>query len=186
MLNPYREKVEKLRVTSPYAMRNGVMHKGVDLVSDGDKALVAVGSGVIGTSTIVTDKTNLTWQWGNYVRLDLDTGERVYYCHMSQRIAVVGQRVNKGDVIGIEGTTGYSSGNHLHLEIRPKGTSSNALNAAMFIGIENETGKVKALDYGKLIQEACGFEPQTMAYYNAYKYSDDFWRKLFLYTPSLF
>lgn len=186
MLNPYREDISKIRVTSPYGMRNGAMHKGVDLVSDGDKTLVAIGSGVIGMSTIVTNTDNLTWQWGNYVRLDLDTGERVYYCHLAERIAKVGQRVNKGDVIGVEGTTGYSSGSHLHLEIRPKGTSSNAVNGALFIGVENVIGKVKAIDYGKLIQQACGFEPQTMDYINGYKYADDFWRKLFIYTPQLF
>lgn len=145
-LNPYKEQnSHNIRVTSIYGMRGGAMHKGLDLVSDGDKTLVAIGDGVIGMSTIITNKTNLTWQWGNYIRLDLDTGERVYYCHLSRRIVKAGQRVKKGDIIGVEGTTGYSTGSHLHLEIRPKGISSSAINAADFIGVKNAVGKITAV-----------------------------------------
>ena len=142
MLNPYREDISKLRVTSPFGMRNGVLHKGIDLVSDGDKTLVAIGDGGIITSTMVTDPNNPTSEWGNYVRMDLDSGWRVYYCHMASRAVTVGQRVRKGDVIGIEGTTGNSSGSHLHFEIRPPGASTEAVNAADFIGILNVVGKV--------------------------------------------
>jgi len=123
-------------------MRNGVLHKGIDLVSDGDKTLVAIGDGGIITSTMVTDPNNPTSEWGNYVRMDLDSGWRVYYCHMASRAVTVGQRVRKGDVIGIEGTTGNSSGSHLHFEIRPPGASTEAVNAADFIGILNVVGKV--------------------------------------------
>ena len=148
MLNPYKENIAKLRITSPYGMRGSEFHKGIDIVSDGDKTIVAIGNGVIGASTIVMDKSNLTWQWGNYVRLDLDSGEHVYYCHMSKRLANVGQRVKTGDAVGIEGTTGYSSGSHLHLEIRPKSGSSDATNAATFIGCKNETGALAALPDG--------------------------------------
>lgn len=143
-LNPYRENVNKLRVTDTYgALRSGKPHKGVDMVSDGDKTIVAIGEGRIGVSIRVL--TGLTAEWGNYVRLDLDSGERVYYCHMSQRIARAGQRVKKGDLIGVEGGTGRTDnhyGSHLHLEIRPKGTTPNAINAADFIGIKNVVGKV--------------------------------------------
>ena len=142
MLNPYREDISKLRVTSPFGMRNGILHKGVDLVSDGDKTLVAIGDGGIITSTMVTDPNNSTSEWGNYVRLDLDSGWRVYYCHMASRAVTVGQRVKKGDVIGIEGSTGYSSGSHLHLEIRPAGNTTDAVNPALFIGILNVVGRV--------------------------------------------
>jgi len=123
---------------------NGVgdIHKGIDFVSDGDKTLVAIGDGGIITSTMVTDPNNSTSEWGNYVRLDLDSGWRVYYCHLRERLVTVGQRVRKGDVIGVEGSTGYSSGSHLHFEIRPAGASTEAVNAADFIGILNVIGNV--------------------------------------------
>lgn len=142
MLNPYREDISKLRVTSPYGMRGGVLHKGIDLVSDGDKTLVAIGDGGIITSTMVTDPNNITSEWGEYVRLDLDSGERVFYCHLRERLVNVGQRVRRGDSVGVEGNTGKSSASHLHLEIRPPGASTDAIDPAAFIGIENEVGRV--------------------------------------------
>lgn len=111
-------------------------HKGIDLVGT-DKTLVAPCDGVVAVSTMLnpaTDKT-LTWQWGNYIRIDTPDGLKVYMCHMSERKVKAGQKVKAGDVVGIEGSTGYSTGSHLHLEIRKNGVS---VNPCTYLGIPNE------------------------------------------------
>lgn len=127
MISPYKSGIH--RITSPFAevrILEGIAnkHKGVDFVGDKGKEIIAISDGKIVTSTIATDVTNVkntTWQWGNYIRIDDNYGYNLFYCHLSQRIAKKGQKVSKGNVIGIEGNTGYSFGSHLHLEIRKNG-----------------------------------------------------------------
>lgn len=132
------------RVSSPFGWRDlgGTRdyHKGIDLVGITDKEIHAHVGGKVGMSTILdpaTDKT-LTWQWGNFVRIDGDDGLYYYYCHMSQRLVYWGQRVEAGDVIGIEGNTGYSFGSHCHFEVR--NASGESMNPAPLLGIPNVEG----------------------------------------------
>ena len=143
MLNPY--KGGEFRVTSRYGIRtlNGVQqfHSGLDLVGESSKELLAICDGVIEQSRIITDKSNLTWQWGNYVCLKADTGELIFYCHLSERLVSKGQRVKKGELIGIEGNTGYSFGSHCHLEIRNASNKvTDEVNTPKFTGIPNAVG----------------------------------------------
>lgn len=128
----------KNRVTSCFGMRGGVAHKGIDIVGDEDKTVRAVVAGKIGASTIVTKKSDITWQWGNYVRVDLDDGTRHYYCHLQSRAVNVGQRIEAGDVLGVMGNTGYSFGAHLHFEVRTTGGISR--DPSKVLGIENKLG----------------------------------------------
>ena len=139
---------QKCRLTSRYAYRihpiTGVRHchGGVDLVGiNTDQGLgeevIAVQSGKVVRSRIVTNKADATWQWGNYVAITGDDGVTIYYCHLAQRNVKVGQRVNAGDCIGVEGSTGQSTGKHLHFETR-RGT--NRINAADYLGIPNAAG----------------------------------------------
>lgn len=123
MILPYKDGVP-VRLVSLYGVRLDPFtycqswHAGVDLVADGDKSVCAAVPGVVAVSTMITDPTNRTSEWGNYIRIDGHDGRRYYYCHLSRRMAEVGQRVAAGDVIGIEGSTGRSTGSHLHFEIR--------------------------------------------------------------------
>lgn len=136
---PYKS--GKVTLTSHFGWRtlNGSRdyHKGVDL-SGTDKTLVAPCDGVIGSSTIITDKSNLTWQWGNYIRIDTADGLKIFMCHMASRKVKVGQKVKAGDVIGIEGNTGYSFGSHCHFEVRKNGES---VDPTPYLGIPNEWGQ---------------------------------------------
>lgn len=136
---PYKS--GKVTLTSHFGWRtlNGQRdyHKGVDL-SGTDKTLVAPCDGVIGSSTIITDKSNLTWQWGNYIRVDTADGLKIFMCHMAQRKVKVGQKVKAGDVVGIEGNTGYSFGSHCHFEVRKNGES---VDPTPYLGISNEWGQ---------------------------------------------
>lgn len=137
---PYKGEV---RVSSPFGWRtlNGkrVYHKGIDLVGT-DKTVRTVVGGVVGQSTIITDHTNRTSEWGNYVRVDGEDGRLYYYCHLAQRLVSHGDKVSVGDALGIEGSTGKSTGSHLHLEVRENGKS---IDPTAIIGIKNIVGAVR-------------------------------------------
>lgn len=133
-------------MTSPYGMRNGSMHHGIDLVGETDINVYAPCDGTIGASTIVTDKTNRTWEWGNFVRIDTeDKKHSIFLCHLKSRTATVGQKVKKGDKIGVMGNTGRSFGSHTHYEVRKYGISTK-VNPADFIGIPNRVGTYEAVE----------------------------------------
>lgn len=131
------------RVSSPYGQRtlNGVSgwHNGIDLVGlDGDRVLVAPCDGVIRTSTLIPkNDVDDTWEWGNYIRLDTTNGYTVFMCHMAERRVAAGQAVKAGDIVGIQGNTGYSFGEHCHFEVRKEGV---VINPANFLGIQNAVG----------------------------------------------
>ena len=139
VLSPFES--NKYRLTSPYGQRtlNGAsqFHNGVDLVGVDSTAVCSVCDGVVISSQIITDKSNLTWQWGNYVSVQAEDGTMMYYCHLASRAVKKGDTVKKGQRIGIMGNTGYSFGAHLHFEVR---RNNKSINAADFLGIPNKTG----------------------------------------------
>lgn len=168
-----------VRVTSPYGNRvlGGVteFHGGVDLVGTGDKTVVAVAAVRVGASQRVF--TGATAEWGNYVRIDTDDGRKLYYCHLSRRLVSVGQRVNIGDHIGVEGSTGKSTGSHLHFEVRD---GENAkINAADYLGIENEVGTIVQTDFAAEVARKCGLGADFVAHINRYRFAAAAWRKIF-------
>ena len=134
----------RVKVSSPFGNRtlNGAAdyHKGLDLVALDDITVRAPCDGVIGSSLIITDRTNLTWQWGNYIRLDTADGLHIYMCHLASRAVEAGRRVKKGDVLGVMGNTGYSFGAHTHFEVR--NGKNESINPCQFLGIENKQGNV--------------------------------------------
>ena len=137
---PYKGEV---RVSSPFGWRmlfgKRVYHKGVDLVGT-DKTVRAVVGGVVGQSIIITDPQNRTSEWGNYVRVDGEDGRLYYYCHLSKRLVSRGDKVSVGDALGVEGSTGKSTGSHLHFEVRENG---NSIDPTAILGIKNTVGTVQ-------------------------------------------
>ena len=67
------------------------------------------------------------YDYGMYVVIDHGDGYQSLYAHMSSVYVTVGQMVNQGDVIGLVGSTGWSTGPHLHFEIRKNGTRVDPL-----------------------------------------------------------
>lgn len=136
----------EFKITSPYGTRTllGVekMHKGIDCVGLSSKNITAVSPGLVVRSRIVTDKSQSVWAWGNYVAVQDEVGNIVYYCHMSKRLVKVGDYVKIGDILGVEGNTGNSLGAHLHLEVRNSGNT--AFCAADYIGVPNKKGTYAA------------------------------------------
>lgn len=138
----------RIRVTSPYGYRTDPItgaanswHGGLDLVGE-DYVIRAAVPGKVVLSQMVTDRSNTTWQWGNYVCVLGEDGNYIYYCHMAERRVKAGQRVSAGDILGIMGSTGYSTGDHLHFEVRDG--ANRQLDAAAYLGIDNEIGVIGA------------------------------------------
>ncbi len=94
-------------ITSSYSN----YHPAIDIVTtDGNTNVYAANSGVI-----VTD--SYKWDGGNYLVLQQDNGYYTLYCHLSSKTVTVGQRVEKGQIIGIMGRTGFATGVHLHFSV---------------------------------------------------------------------
>jgi murein DD-endopeptidase MepM/ murein hydrolase activator NlpD len=114
---------KKFKITSkfgPRILENGdsSYHHGVDFVGVGDITVLSPVSGKVVSSQMITDRGNITWQWGNYVAIESPDKHKHYFCHLSSRLVKVGTIVKVGQPIGIMGNTGYSFGSHLHYGIR--------------------------------------------------------------------
>ncbi len=96
-------------------------HPGTDIANRAAPNVVAADAG------IVTYAGCLNWGYGCHVRLDHGNGYTTLYAHFSQAYVVVGQRVNRGDSLGKMGSTGRSTGTHLHFEIAKNGIKINPL-----------------------------------------------------------
>ncbi len=86
-------------------------HTGIDIPAPGGTPIQACKSGQVVTSAY-------HYSYGNYVVIDHGNGNSTLYAHMSSRAVSEGQMVSQGQTIGYVGTTGSSTGNHLHLEVR--------------------------------------------------------------------
>ena len=96
-------------------------HKGTDIGRVGyTSEIYAAKAGTVIISTYSSS-------YGNYVVISHGSGNTTLYGHMSSRKVNVGQRVKQGDVIGITGSTGNSTGPHLHFEITENGVRVNPL-----------------------------------------------------------
>lgn len=97
-------------------------HKAIDIANkDAPDILAADGGKVIVAGWVAPTA------YGNHVIIDHGNGFVTLYAHMSQIYVSVGQRVSKGQAIGKMGSTGRSTGTHLHFEIRANGSAQNPL-----------------------------------------------------------
>lgn len=95
-------------------------HKGVDLPAATGTPIRATADGLVG-------KAERFGGYGLYVQLEHGGNLETRYGHMSRIAVAEGQRVHKGDVIGYVGSTGHSTGPHLHYEVRVAGQAVNPL-----------------------------------------------------------
>lgn len=146
MTLPYKAK-NRVRITSAFGNRTdpisgavNTFHGGLDLVGLDNKTICSPVNGTCVVSQIVTDKNNRTWEWGNYIVVEGEDGLMYYMCHLAERRVSVGKKVKAGDEIGVEGSTGYSTGSHCHFEVRNSlGTQINPVAVCEF-EIENVAG----------------------------------------------
>lgn len=96
-------------------------HKGVDLAAPYGAAILASASGVVTTSTYSKSA-------GNYIVIAHGNGMSTVYMHCSALLVSVGETVEQGETIAKVGSTGYSTGNHLHFGVIKNGTYVDPLN----------------------------------------------------------
>ena len=92
-----------------------INHKGVDLAAPYGSIILASASGTVTTSTPSNSA-------GNYIVIAHGNGMSTVYMHCSSLLVSVGDNVEQGEVIAKVGSTGYSSGNHLHFGVIKNGT----------------------------------------------------------------
>ncbi len=110
-------------ITSNFGARWGRMHKGLDIkVYTGD----TIRAAFTGKVRVVRYDAN---GYGKFVVIRHDNGLETIYGHLSKQLVAENQNVKAGDVIGLGGNTGRSTGSHLHFETRLCGV---ALNPALF------------------------------------------------------
>lgn len=97
-------------------------HKGTDIGRVGYTSSVYASK----AGTVIVSQYSSSY--GNYVVISHGSGNTTLYAHMSSRKVSVGDYVNQGDVIGITGSTGNSTGPHLHFEVTENGVRINPLN----------------------------------------------------------
>lgn len=132
------------------------IHRGLDIAAPEGTEILAVHEGTVTTAAYDSS-------FGNYIVIEDDDGYKIKYAHCSAFVASVGQEVHTGDVIAKVGSTGNSTGSHLHIEFLYK---NEYYNPYFYLGVGSGslygngfgfTGDVDALDdarFATLIREA--------------------------------
>lgn len=122
-------------VSSEYGYRWGTNHNGMDLAAGAGSTITAAEGG-----TVIMVSNGCTHNYpkdgscgcgggyGNYVIIDHGNGISTLYGHCTSVFVSVGQSVSRGEAIASVGTTGYSTGNHCHFEVREGGSPVNPRN----------------------------------------------------------
>lgn len=107
-------------LTSKFGVRWGRMHNGVDIGASSGTTIVAACSGTVSFAG---------WEqgYGNVIKIDHGNGFETVYGHCKSIYVKKGQKVASQEKIGAVGSTGNSTGPHLHFEIRVNGTPQNPL-----------------------------------------------------------
>lgn len=108
-------------VSSTFGMRNGRMHNGIDIARPSSYEIYAADNGVVSSAG---------WEngYGYTVRINHNNGMETVYAHLRDIHVSAGQTVGQGRQIGVMGTTGRSTGIHLHFEVLQGGSPQNPMN----------------------------------------------------------
>lgn len=144
MILPYEGKIRvtKLYGTPPpkgftYAAGK---HSGMDLVGVNNKNVRAIAAGTVIRSGY--DPSG----WGNYVVVKQSDGYSCIYAHLNKRNVAVDEKVQAGQVLGVEGNTGNVTGSHLHLELRKVyADRMTTIDPADYLKIKNKTGDLEVV-----------------------------------------
>ena len=107
-------------VSSKMGTRWGKMHRGIDIARPSSRSILAADNGVV---------VSAGWSgaYGNRIEINHNNGYKTLYAHLSSIDVSVGQTVSQGSKIGVMGTTGRSTGIHLHFEVTKNGSLVNPL-----------------------------------------------------------
>jgi len=140
--------VDGVKLTSDYGMRwhpvlgGRRQHKGVDLAAPIGTPIHAAADGMV-------ERADWFSGYGLYVAIEHGGELETRYGHMSRLNVAAGQMVHKGDIIGYVGTTGRSTGPHLHYEVRVAGEAVNPMPYLQSGNIQRATGTNLAMGAGE-------------------------------------
>lgn len=106
----YQVPVAHYTISSGFGNRGGEFHRGLDLAASQGEPIHAAKAGTV-------LKAEYHFSWGNYVVIQHEDGMTTLYAHQQQYVVKAGDTVSQGQTIGYVGTTGNSTGPHLHLEV---------------------------------------------------------------------
>lgn len=115
------------RITSGFGGRSAptagasTYHKGIDIGASYGAAIVAAADGVVTVA-------GYNGAYGNYVTISHGGGLSTMYCHCSSLVVSAGQKVSRGQTVAKVGSTGISTGSHLHFQVMQNGSAVNPLN----------------------------------------------------------
>jgi murein DD-endopeptidase MepM/ murein hydrolase activator NlpD len=119
----------KYEITTMYAMRWGEFHYGVDLACAYGTPIHAAADGVVVLAQFYGG-------FGNCIMIDHGGGVETIYGHASSLKAHLGDHVKAGDVVSYVGSTGFSTGDHLHYEIHINGKPTDPINFMLAHGVD--------------------------------------------------
>ncbi len=157
-------------ITDTYGTRNG-SHKGIDIAGGLGSPVYAVDEGYV-------SKSYYSDSYGHVVFLKHPNNLETVYAHLSKRNVQEGELVKKGDIIGEMGSTGDSSGSHLHFEVHKNEWTAdkrNAVDPIIALGEVNQGESVQAMKReektGQVMTAATGMpvdeEPAETGYHHA-------------------
>ena len=102
--------VKNYTISSPFGTRGGEFHRGIDLAAAQGEPIYASKAG-----TVI--KAEFHPSWGTYVAIEHEDGTTALYAHQQEYQVKVGDKVEQNQIIGYVGSTGNSTGSHLHFEL---------------------------------------------------------------------
>jgi murein DD-endopeptidase MepM/ murein hydrolase activator NlpD len=123
---PSRMPLEGAALTSSFGMRNHPVlggrrqHQGIDLAAPSGTPVYATADGIVGRADWYSS-------YGLFISLNHGASMETRYAHLSRLAVAAGDNVKKGDLIGYVGSTGRSTGPHLHYEVRVEGLAVNPI-----------------------------------------------------------
>jgi murein DD-endopeptidase MepM/ murein hydrolase activator NlpD len=119
----------KFEITTLFAMRWGVMHWGVDMAAPLGTPYYAAHAGTVTLA-------RMNGGYGNEIVIDHGNGVETIYGHASRLLVTEGQHVEAGQLLGLIGTTGYSTGPHLHFEVNVNGVHMDPMRYLLEHGVD--------------------------------------------------
>lgn len=112
-------------LTSEFGSRWGRQHTGIDIGGENGSEILAADGGKVIVSGWVSG-------YGNYIVIDHENGYQTAYGHCSELLVTEGERVAQGQLIAYMGSTGNSTGPHLHFEIKADGEYQNPMDYGVY------------------------------------------------------
>ncbi len=147
---PSEKPVKTAAFTSGYGVRSdpfqgrSAMHAGIDLAGPVGTPIYATADGVVTTAAYNSGG------YGNLIKLDHGRGIETRYGHLSSMSVREGERVRRGELIGRMGSTGRSTGSHLHYEVRVDGRAVNPIpfmkSTDYLLAMQRRAGSGPAMD----------------------------------------